>query len=133
MFDFVYFIALVWVYYRPTIITIYVICTIAMSVYLKVTGYDKWYLGFVPAGSVFYKYELAGVNPLLTVSEMISNVLFFLTFDPISCAAMLILRILSNYKFASIYVDLPNPAYYSCLPFAKYVIIVKEIYDLCKK
>ena len=116
-----------WVYCKGYIIVAFILCKVVSALYLKVTGYDKWWLGFIPFGHVYYKIELAGISPVLLLSYTAVFLLAIADFNIYMLFVAVLLDIVSNQKFANIYIDDVNPWVYACVPFMKYIIMLKEV------
>lgn len=116
-----------WVYCKGYFIVAFILCKLISAVYLWATDYNKWWLGILPFGHVYYKIELAGISPVLMSFYVVLCPLSLVDYNVYLFAIAMILDIISNYKFADMYIDNGNPWLYSCLPFAKYVIMIKEV------
>lgn len=116
------------VYAWDEVLLIVVIAKLVNMAYLFVTGYDKYWLAVVPFGHLYVKSDLAGVNKILLSLSAILSLLSLYSYDLITSIITLILVIVINVKYSSIYVDDCNPYVYSMVPFAKYIIMCKEVF-----
>lgn len=126
MFDFIRFVSYLWEYYKYFIITIVIVTKVISAVFLR-TDYDKWWVGLLPLGHYYYKRQLAGVELYFIIPSIVSLIMFLTNRGFIFFAVWLLLSSICNYKFAIIYLDRYNAAVYSLIPFAKYVIMLKEV------
>jgi len=124
---FITVVAYTWVYFQGYIITAYILSKLLTGVYLFITGYEKWYLGFLPFTHAYYKHDLASVSYLWTIPQIICTLLFITTYQLLFFIPMLVLHIITDYKFAIIYADQYNAGLYSVVPLGKFFIMIKEV------
>lgn len=127
MHSFMRFCFFFWLYCKHYVIIPYVILRVVTALYLKVTGYDKWWLGAVPVCHHCVKRDLAGVGFGWLVPTALLAVLFFVGYSPIVLIAWFILNVICDYKFAEMYVYDYDAKLYSFIPGSKYVIMVMEV------
>lgn len=130
LFNITYACYALWIYYKVWVIATVIICKIIQATYLKVTGYDKWGLGWVPLTHLYYKRELAAVPIYLLIPYGIFIVLSTIYPDYVTLVPLIIFACVCNYKFAVMYVDQYSAPVYAFVPFAKYIIMVKDILSL---
>ena len=118
--------------YIPHYFIIYVaLLSVYRAYILRSMNYDKWWLGLIPFGHYFYRRDLGGVSlPLLIalgVSEIagISGMVY-------AWFVAWILNAIVNMKFAQVYCCNSNPKVFGFVPFAKYILMWKEM-RLCQK
>lgn len=126
MFDFIRFVSYLWVYYKYYIIAILVITKVISALFLR-TDYDKWWTGLLPLGHYYYKRQLAGVELYFLIPSIIALLLFITNRGFVFFIMWSLLSSICNYKFAVIYLDRYNAFVYSLVPFAKYVIMLREV------
>lgn len=128
MTDFIiYVFAYIWVYYKAYIVTAYVISRLIFIAYLYFNCYDKPWVASIPFGHCFAKRELTGLSLSIVIIYFISVVSFLLIFHWFWFLIMWGMSLVMNYHFSKIYVDEHNPVVYTFVPFAKVVIMVKDI------
>lgn len=117
----------VFMYYLPFFITVMIFLKVCSGAFLFYSQYDKWYLGIIPFAQTYYKCELSGTEWYWHVFDSVFGFIALYTFNPVAFLIWYILRGISDYKYASIFIDACNPHVYAWVPFAKYVIMVKEV------
>ena len=126
MHTFIRFCAYMWVYYKVFIIVAIIVAKSISAAHLFMTGYDKWWTAAVPFGHFYYKRDLAGIEMYFLIPCVIFELLWLTSFNLILFLIWLVFSIICNTKYAYVYVSSVNPFIYSCVPFAKYVIMLKE-------
>ena len=118
------------VLYEPYIIFAFVVQSIIFAVYLYHMEYSKWWVCLLPFGVYYARYEL-GTAPLWL--GIVAGITAFLTHMGIIPISIIWLgaSMYSNYKFCLFFVEVCNPIVFSCVPLAKYIIMLKEVI-VCK-
>lgn len=125
--------AFIWVDYKALIITWFVISKILTAVFLKLTGYNRWWLGLVPYGWAMYKRDIAGIPIPLIVAYVLAETFFIMSYQPVSLVLTIALKIYTDYQFCSVYFTDANSYVYGAVPLAKYYFMYKEVKDACRK
>lgn len=128
----VYVFAYFWVYYKAWIVVAYIISRLIFIAYLYFNCYDKPWVASIPFGHCFAKRELSGVNIVLIVVYVASVILFILMFSWVWFLVMWAMSMVINYHFSKIYVDEHNPAIFAFIPFAKVIIMIRDIVRYAK-
>ena len=120
-------IAYFWVYYKVPIIVVILIAKGILTVHLKVTGYDKWWLALIPFGHLYCKRELCGLPLYLIIPYVLITWIFSTSLNLIVFILQVALCVVHNYKYAYMCIDSCKPIVYSLVPFAKYYFMLKEV------
>lgn len=99
--------------------------------YLKATGYDKWWVSFIPFGHIYYRRDLAGVNLWLLIPLIVFEIIA-ISGSPYPWIVVWLLNALANYFFGTIYLNKGNALVFGFVPLAKYFVMWKEI-QVCQK
>lgn len=118
--------------YIPHYIVGYVILNnIYRALYLRATGYDKWWLGLLPFGEIVYRRDVAGTPRVIGILQLVFTLLA-IPGSAILWIPVWFLNSISNYMFGSVYLYQSNAVHYGFIPLYKYILMWKEI-KICQK
>ena len=126
MFSFTRLVAYSWVYLGSYIIIAIIVTKVISALYLR-TDYDKWWSALLPFGHYYYKRQLAGIELYFIIPSILAHLTFITSYSIVPFLIWLVFSCICDYKFAILYLDNYNAFVYALVPFAKYVIMLKEV------
>lgn len=113
--------------YWPWFVAFAILGKVLQALYLKHTGYDKWYFYLIPLGHLFIKRDLAMVRIGWIVAYFLLLILSWSSFLIWFIIPFIAVTYYLNYKFAQSYVDNMSASIYTFVPFAKYFLYIKTM------